>query len=120
MLAIAEPSLETAIFLLAHGLFFGWFLVFEAAKMQSSVEYYPVQLVLVGYSERMGVFIHTVDADINLTRQRIIRLAHIEGDYVSERVMVEELLIYFQQVGIVAKDVGEVDFYKQRAVLLHQ
>ena len=76
-------------------------------EMENAMDYDSVEFFLELGSILDGIFTDTVDADEKITGKSVA-LAIIEGDDVSEIVVLEILLVYIENVIVGTEDDGDV------------
>ena len=84
-------------------------MIIIADQMKDAMDDDSIEFLLEFGSILYRVFADAVDTDKKITRQLII-LAIIEGDDVSEIIMLEILLVYIENIIVRAEDDGDVSY----------
>lgn len=97
------PAGEVEIFLLPHQFLFVRRFVAIATEVKDAMDDNPMELIPLADAIRFRVLNYAFDADKNITADDVGLLGIVERDDIGERMVVEVLLVYGQQVGIGAK-----------------
>src|SRR5262249_20063209 len=79
-------------------------LILEATQMQHPMKYHPVQFFLISGQEFLSILLYPVHANIYLTCQLCFFLTQLKCNDIRKIIMLQEFLVYFEQVIITAKN----------------
>lgn len=102
------PRLQAGILTGTHTRSFVLRLVFETAKMQCSVEYYTVKLLIVSCMEEPGILFYALRTDVDLSGYLFRVLRQVKGNDIRQGIVVQELLVHFQQGIVRAEDISKL------------
>src|SRR5690606_20261097 len=99
---------QIKVLFLRHPCFFFFLLISITAKVEDAVDDDAMQFIPFGHIEFQRILPHPVNADENIARDNIILLTAIKRNDIRIGIMLEVLLIDFQEISVATED--DTDF----------